>query len=132
MNDENRMEGDLRELERRRKIGKSMFFPIFRPICTLKLCTLLLIKETDLAFGRIFRSILQDYLFSLPQQVFLFRSWASVRVMTADQRDELLKRVMKDDQSGKLSFKDCGRIAKELNLSLEQVNFILFIIYAIL
>ena len=52
--------------------------------------------------------------------------------MTSDQRDELLKRFMKDDQSGKLSFKDCGRIAKELNLSLEQVNFILFIIYAIL
>lgn len=42
--------------------------------------------------------------------------------MTADQRAELLKRVMKDDQSGKLSFKDCGKIAKDLNLSLEQVS----------
>lgn len=42
--------------------------------------------------------------------------------MTADQRAELLKRVMKDNQSGKLSFKDCGKIAKDLNLSLEQVS----------
>lgn len=60
-------------------------------------------------------------IFSHLSQVFLFRSWASVRVMTADQRAELLKRVM-DNQSGKLSFKDCGKIAKDLNLSLEQVS----------
>lgn len=41
--------------------------------------------------------------------------------MTAAQRDELLKRVVKDDPSEKLSFKECGKIAKDLNLTLEQV-----------
>lgn len=67
------------------------------------------------------RAALHAFPGSAVHEVFLFRSWASVRVMTADQRAELLKRVMKDDQSGKLSFKDCGKIAKDLNLSLEQV-----------
>lgn len=43
--------------------------------------------------------------------------------MTAAQRDELLKRVEKDDPSEKLSFKECGKIAKDLNLTLEQVIF---------
>lgn len=42
--------------------------------------------------------------------------------MTAAQRDELLKRVVKEDPSKKLSFKECGKIAKDLNLTLEQVN----------
>ncbi|XP_062087799.1 uncharacterized protein LOC133794533 isoform X2 [Humulus lupulus] len=67
------------------------------------------------------RAALHAFPGSAVNEVFHFRSWASVRVMSADQRAELLKRVMKDDQSGKLSFKDCGRIAKDLNLSLEQV-----------
>ncbi|KAL5579539.1 hypothetical protein UlMin_011981 [Ulmus minor] len=58
---------------------------------------------------------------SAVHEVFRNRSWASVRVMTADQRAELLKLVMKDDRTGKLSFKECGKIAKDLNLSLEQV-----------
>ncbi|KAK2965595.1 hypothetical protein RJ640_008436, partial [Escallonia rubra] len=57
----------------------------------------------------------------LPGLIFLFRSWASVRVMTADQRAELLKRVVDDDAGKKLSFKECEKIAKDLNLTLEQV-----------
>ncbi|KAK6779378.1 hypothetical protein RDI58_021562 [Solanum bulbocastanum] len=54
-------------------------------------------------------------------EVFLFRSWASIRVMTADQRAELLKRVINDGPQRKLSFKECEEIAKDLNLTLEQV-----------
>ncbi|KAG5593380.1 hypothetical protein H5410_043894, partial [Solanum commersonii] len=55
-------------------------------------------------------------------EVFLFRSWASVRVMTADQRAELLKRAINDGPQRKLSFKECEEIAKDLNLTLEQVT----------
>ncbi|KAA8541644.1 hypothetical protein F0562_022796 [Nyssa sinensis] len=58
---------------------------------------------------------------SVVHEVFLFRSWASVRVMTADQRAELLKCIVNDDPNKKLSFKDCEKIAKDLNLTLEQV-----------
>ncbi|MCL7028743.1 hypothetical protein MKW94_010002, partial [Papaver nudicaule] len=57
---------------------------------------------------------------SAVHEVFLYRSWASVRVMTADQRAELLKRVLKDDLTHKISFKDCVQIARDLNLTLEQ------------
>lgn len=49
--------------------------------------------------------------------------------MTADQRAQLIKRIMKDDRNMKLSFKDCGKIAKDLNLSLEQVIHRLVYIY---
>lgn len=42
--------------------------------------------------------------------------------MTADQRAELLKRVVQDDVNEKLSYKDCEKIAKDLNLTLEQVS----------
>ncbi|THG08515.1 hypothetical protein TEA_002148 [Camellia sinensis var. sinensis] len=58
---------------------------------------------------------------SVVHEVFFFRSWASVRVMTADQRAELLKRVVNDDPNKKLSFKECEKIANDLNLTLEQV-----------
>ncbi|OVA13387.1 B-block binding subunit of TFIIIC [Macleaya cordata] len=58
---------------------------------------------------------------SAVQEVFLYRSWASVRVMTADQRSELLKRVLKGDPNRKISFADCVKIARDLNLTLEQV-----------
>ncbi|XP_026434167.1 uncharacterized protein LOC113331736 [Papaver somniferum] len=58
---------------------------------------------------------------SAVHEVFLYRSWASVRVMTADQRALLLKRVIKDDLANKISFKDCVQIARDLNLTLEQV-----------
>lgn len=55
-------------------------------------------------------------------QVSHHRSWTKLGVMTAAQRDELLKRVVKKDPREKLSFKECGKIAKDLNLTLEQVN----------
>lgn len=44
--------------------------------------------------------------------------------MKAEQRSDLLKRI-KDQQSKKLSFQECREIAKDLNLTLEQVNRIL-------
>lgn len=53
-------------------------------------------------------------------EVFRFRSWASVRVMTAVQRAELLKR-MKVDDNIKVPFNECVNIARELNLSVDQV-----------
>ncbi|XP_043719454.1 uncharacterized protein LOC122667263 [Telopea speciosissima] len=58
---------------------------------------------------------------SVVQEVFHLRSWASVRVMTADQRAQLLKRVVNDDPNKKLSFKECEKIARDLNLTFEQV-----------
>ncbi|XP_022715262.1 uncharacterized protein LOC111274686 isoform X2 [Durio zibethinus] len=67
------------------------------------------------------RAALHAFPGSAVHEVFLNRSWASVRVMTADQRAELLKRIMKDNLNEKLSYKDCEKIAKDLNLTLEQV-----------
>ncbi|VFQ59197.1 unnamed protein product [Cuscuta campestris] len=58
---------------------------------------------------------------SAVHEVFFSRSWASVRVMTADQRAKLLKRVSNDCSNKKLSFKECEEIAKDLNLTMEQV-----------
>ncbi|XP_057737936.1 uncharacterized protein LOC130955151 [Arachis stenosperma] len=54
-------------------------------------------------------------------EVFRFRSWASTRLMTAEQRDALLKHVAKDDLGERISYRDCEKIAKDLNLTLEQV-----------
>ncbi|XP_052182207.1 uncharacterized protein LOC127794928 isoform X2 [Diospyros lotus] len=67
------------------------------------------------------RAALHAFPGSAVHEVFLSRSWASVRVMTAEQRAELLKRVFSDDPNKKFSFKDCEKIAKDLNLTLEQV-----------
>ncbi|XP_028763205.1 uncharacterized protein LOC114721542 isoform X2 [Neltuma alba] len=58
---------------------------------------------------------------SVVPEVYRFRSWASTRLMTSEQRGELLKCVMKNDSSGKISYKECEKIAKDLNLTLEQV-----------
>ncbi|XP_068654207.1 uncharacterized protein [Aristolochia californica] len=55
------------------------------------------------------------------REVYFCRSWSSERVMTAEQRAELLKRVGNDDQERKISFKECDKIARDLNLTLEQV-----------
>lgn len=41
--------------------------------------------------------------------------------MTAEQRSKLLQHFGIDEK-GKLSFKKCEKIAKELNLTLEQVK----------
>lgn len=56
-------------------------------------------------------------------QVFHPRSWVSARVMTASQRVELLKRV-KDGTKKRLSFFECEKIAEDLNLTLEQVGYV--------
>ncbi|KAL1551739.1 hypothetical protein AAHA92_19540 [Salvia divinorum] len=58
---------------------------------------------------------------SAVSQIFHPRSWASARVMTAAQRAELLKRIAQDGSKKKLSFKDCEKIAVDLNLTLQQV-----------
>ncbi|XP_047958329.1 uncharacterized protein LOC125203869 isoform X2 [Salvia hispanica] len=58
---------------------------------------------------------------SAVSQIFHPKSWASSRIMTAAQRAELLKRVAQDGTKKKLSFKDCEKIAEDLNLTLEQV-----------
>lgn len=49
------------------------------------------------------------------------RAWASLWVMTADQRTELLKRL---DNAGveKISLEKCVQIARELDLTVEQVS----------
>ncbi|CAM0945131.1 unnamed protein product [Alopecurus aequalis] len=49
------------------------------------------------------------------------RSWSSRRVMTTEQRLELQKRIMNISEEGRIPFKDCRVIARELNLSVEQV-----------
>ncbi|XP_059645446.1 uncharacterized protein LOC132287005 isoform X2 [Cornus florida] len=67
------------------------------------------------------KSALHAFPGSAVHEVFLFKSWASARVMTADQRAKLLKRIVNDDPTKKLSFKECEKIAKDLNLTLEQV-----------
>lgn len=43
--------------------------------------------------------------------------------MTAEQRAKLLQRIATDENE-KLSFKECEKIAKELNLTLEQVYIV--------
>ncbi|KAL3824487.1 hypothetical protein ACJIZ3_020516 [Penstemon smallii] len=58
---------------------------------------------------------------STVHEVFHSLSWTSVRLMTTGQRAELLQRVGKDDPNKKLSFSECEKIAKDLNLTLEQV-----------
>nr|KYP44573.1 hypothetical protein KK1_033920 [Cajanus cajan] len=58
---------------------------------------------------------------SVVHELFRFRSWASTRLMTAEQRAELLKHVTKDNLNEKISFRDSEKIAKDLNLSMEQV-----------
>lgn len=62
-------------------------------------------------------------------QLFLNRSWTSVRVMTTEQRIELLERVSNGDSDKKIALKDCVKIAKDLNLSLEQVVFICLLLF---
>lgn len=42
--------------------------------------------------------------------------------MTAEQRAELLKHVTKDNFSEKISYRDSEKIAKDLNLTMEQVS----------
>jgi general transcription factor 3C polypeptide 1 len=41
--------------------------------------------------------------------------------MTTEQRLELQQRIMNASENGKLPFRDCRIIARELNLSVQQV-----------
>ncbi|XP_022853182.1 uncharacterized protein LOC111374704 isoform X2 [Olea europaea var. sylvestris] len=67
------------------------------------------------------RAALHAFPGSSVHEVFHSRSWTSVRVMTAEQRAELLKCVTRDEPNKKLSYRECRKIAKDLNLTLEQV-----------
>ncbi|KAK7355373.1 hypothetical protein VNO80_14628 [Phaseolus coccineus] len=58
---------------------------------------------------------------SVVKELFRYRSWASTHVMTAEQRAELLKHVMKNNLSEKISYRDFEKIATDLNLTMEQV-----------
>lgn len=49
--------------------------------------------------------------------------------MTTEQRIELLERVSNGDSDKKIALKDCVKIAKDLNLSLEQVVFICLLLF---
>ncbi|CAN8292862.1 unnamed protein product [Cochlearia groenlandica] len=66
------------------------------------------------------RAAKQAFPGSIVEEVFRLRSWASHDGMTAEQRAKLLQRITFDERE-KLSFKECEKIAKELNLTLEQV-----------
>ena len=52
--------------------------------------------------------------------------------MTAHQRTELFKLVASDDLDKKISYKKCEKIAENLNLTLEQVCFVLAFVKIIL
>ena len=56
-------------------------------------------------------------------QIFVQRSWTSVRVMSVEKRTELFKCVANDDLQKRRPFKECFKISKDLNLTLEQVSF---------
>ncbi|XP_057527985.1 uncharacterized protein LOC130806801 isoform X4 [Amaranthus tricolor] len=66
------------------------------------------------------KAVVRAFPGSVVFEVCLYKSWTTVRIMKAEQRAELLQRI-KDQQSKKLSFQECREIAKDLNLSLEQV-----------
>ncbi|CAE5962590.1 unnamed protein product [Arabidopsis arenosa] len=66
------------------------------------------------------RAAKQAFPGSVSQEVFGIRSWASDHVMTAEQREKLLQCIAIDKKE-KLSFKECEKISKDLNLTIEQV-----------
>ncbi|KAL2652072.1 hypothetical protein R1flu_020200 [Riccia fluitans] len=57
---------------------------------------------------------------SVPE-LFGLRSWTTVRVMSTEQRHELLKRIGAGGMDKRKSAQECAQIAKDLNLSLYQV-----------
>ncbi|XP_050234261.1 uncharacterized protein LOC126682580 [Mercurialis annua] len=67
------------------------------------------------------RAALHAFPGSSVPEVFHPRFWTSVRIMSAYQRSELLKRIVKDDLKKKITYEDCEQIARDLNLSLQQV-----------
>ncbi|KAH9562911.1 hypothetical protein CY35_05G096600 [Sphagnum magellanicum] len=54
-------------------------------------------------------------------ELFGLRSWTSLRLMSLDQRIELMKRVEAGGIDRRITATECAAIAKNLNLSLEQV-----------
>ncbi|CAN1162161.1 hypothetical protein LINPERPRIM_LOCUS1322 [Linum perenne] len=48
------------------------------------------------------------------------RSWTSARVISAEKRAELLKRIVNDSMN-RIPYKECEKIAMDLNLTLQQV-----------
>lgn len=63
--------------------------------------------------------LMQPYL-----KVFGLRSWTSLRIMSIEQRTELLKRIGAGGPETRKSAFECAKIAKDLNLSLEQVGLV--------
>lgn len=57
---------------------------------------------------------------SVPE-LFGLRSWTSLRIMTSEQRKRLMKRVEEGGENKRLSHAECLQLARELNLSPEQV-----------
>ncbi|XP_023643726.1 uncharacterized protein LOC17896594 isoform X2 [Capsella rubella] len=66
------------------------------------------------------RAAKQAFPGSVVQEVFLSRSWASDHVMTEEQRAKLLRCIAIDEKE-KISFEECEKISKDLNLTIEQV-----------
>ncbi|EFJ22952.1 hypothetical protein SELMODRAFT_415980 [Selaginella moellendorffii] len=57
---------------------------------------------------------------SVPE-LFGLRSWTSLRIMTIDQRNDLVRRMNEGGPEKRKSIQECAKIAKDLNLTLEQV-----------
>ncbi len=57
-------------------------------------------------------------------KLFGLRSWTSLRLMSLDQRIELMKRMEEGGIDRRITATECAAIAKNLNLSLEQVSFL--------
>ncbi|KAL3699830.1 hypothetical protein R1sor_017852 [Riccia sorocarpa] len=58
--------------------------------------------------------------YSVPE-LFGLRSWTTIRVMSTEQRQELLKRIGAGGMDKRKSAQECAQIAKDLSLSLYQV-----------
>ncbi|XP_002521337.2 uncharacterized protein LOC8284661 isoform X1 [Ricinus communis] len=67
------------------------------------------------------RAALHAFPGSSVPEVFHPLFWTSVRFTSAHQRAELLKWIVKDDLKKRISCEECEKIARDLNLSLQQV-----------
>ena len=54
-------------------------------------------------------------------KLFGLRSWTSLRLMTLDQRRELMRRVEEGGLEKRMTVTECASLARELDLSVEQV-----------
>ena len=55
-------------------------------------------------------------------QIFIARSWTSIRVMNSEQNRKLVERLAAFAPKKKVPFVECVKISKELDLTLEQVR----------